>query len=243
MKWSGVWSGFPAHLPSCRIRRLSVYPKEKQLRERHLCPRPTADSARRINSYIARGQRRWINRGSKTGSAGSLLSWIQNWLSSRIAARASPAAAGTGCLLLDGKHAARLPNCRYQLERILRADGRTLVSRNDGPDDAAEDRSKWARTSTIRSPVQSRVVRWGSDGLGLAYVLSKAVDPNNGESLRENGADRKTLERFLETAERRRRGVTRRRAIASTEVCIYTLRTFATRNGPEIGHPLQSMSR
>jgi hypothetical protein len=42
------------------------------------------------------------------------------------------------------------------------------------------------------------VVRWGSDGLGLAFALSKAVDPNSGESMRENGADKKMLERFLE---------------------------------------------
>lgn len=46
--------------------------------------------------------------------------------------------------------------------------------------------------------VQSRVVRWGSDGLGLAFVPSRAVDPKNGEALRENGADKKTLDRFLE---------------------------------------------
>lgn len=42
--------------------------------------------------------------------------------------------------------------------------------------------------------VQSRVVRWGSDGLGLAFVLSTST---NGEALREHGADKKTLERFL----------------------------------------------
>jgi PilZ domain len=41
--------------------------------------------------------------------------------------------------------------------------------------------------------VQSRVVRWGSDGLGLAFVLSTGGEP----SVRENGADKKTLERFL----------------------------------------------
>ena len=46
--------------------------------------------------------------------------------------------------------------------------------------------------------VQSRVVRWGSDGLGFAYVLSKAVDPNNGEAMREAGSDKKSLERFLD---------------------------------------------
>ena len=72
-----------------------------------------------------------------------------------------------------------------------------MVSWNDGPDDAAKDGSLWKNLDDSIA-VQSRVVRWGSDGLGLAFVLSKAVDPNSGESLRENGADRKTLERFLE---------------------------------------------
>lgn len=46
--------------------------------------------------------------------------------------------------------------------------------------------------------IQSRVVRWGNDGLGLAFVPSRAVDPKSGEALRENGADKKTLDRFLE---------------------------------------------
>lgn len=42
--------------------------------------------------------------------------------------------------------------------------------------------------------VQSLIVRWVSDGMGLAFVVSRA-DLN--ESLRENGVDKKTLERFL----------------------------------------------
>jgi hypothetical protein len=42
--------------------------------------------------------------------------------------------------------------------------------------------------------VQSLIVRQVSDGMGLAFVVSRA-DPN--ESLRENGVDKKTLERFL----------------------------------------------
>jgi hypothetical protein len=42
--------------------------------------------------------------------------------------------------------------------------------------------------------VQSLIVRWVSDGMGLAFVVSRA-DLN--ESPRENGVDKKTLERFL----------------------------------------------
>jgi uncharacterized membrane protein (UPF0127 family) len=45
--------------------------------------------------------------------------------------------------------------------------------------------------------VQSRVIRWGSDGLGLAFVIARPADSHNSESLREHGADKKTLERFL----------------------------------------------
>lgn len=45
--------------------------------------------------------------------------------------------------------------------------------------------------------VQSRVVRWGSDGLGLAFVVSRSLDAANGDSARENGVDKKTLDRFL----------------------------------------------
>ncbi len=45
--------------------------------------------------------------------------------------------------------------------------------------------------------IQSRVVRWGVDGLGLAFVVSRSIDPASGDSMRENGVDKKTLERFL----------------------------------------------
>lgn len=40
--------------------------------------------------------------------------------------------------------------------------------------------------------VQSLVVRWGSDGLGLAFVLAPSAD---GQRMR--GSDKKTLEKFL----------------------------------------------
>jgi hypothetical protein len=44
--------------------------------------------------------------------------------------------------------------------------------------------------------VQSLVVRWGSDGLGLAFVLTRSLD-GDADLLRQHGADKKTLERFL----------------------------------------------
>jgi uncharacterized membrane protein (UPF0127 family) len=46
--------------------------------------------------------------------------------------------------------------------------------------------------------VQSRVIRWGTDGLGLSFMLAKAMDLGTQESWTGNAADKKTLERFLD---------------------------------------------
>jgi hypothetical protein len=45
--------------------------------------------------------------------------------------------------------------------------------------------------------VHSRAVRWGADGVGLQFVLSKAHNPPPGINLK-NGVDEKELERFLQ---------------------------------------------
>jgi len=45
-------------------------------------------------------------------------------------------------------------------------------------------------------PVRTKVVRWGADGVGLAFVLAKSPD-KGGEIRPENGADQKALEKFL----------------------------------------------
>lgn len=46
--------------------------------------------------------------------------------------------------------------------------------------------------------VQSRVVRWGSDGLGLSFVLLKSMDSERDGGSAGNSVDKKTLERFLD---------------------------------------------
>jgi hypothetical protein len=46
--------------------------------------------------------------------------------------------------------------------------------------------------------VHSRAVRWGSDGVGLQFVLSKAHNPPPGVTLKANGDNEKELERFLQ---------------------------------------------
>ncbi|MGA8044001.1 MAG: PilZ domain-containing protein [Terracidiphilus sp.] len=45
--------------------------------------------------------------------------------------------------------------------------------------------------------VQSRVIRWGTDGLGLSFVLSKSMDPDKDGNWYGNCVDKKSLERFL----------------------------------------------
>ena len=46
--------------------------------------------------------------------------------------------------------------------------------------------------------VQSKAVRWGEDGVGLEFVALDAGDPRRGQSVLAGGADRKTLDKFLE---------------------------------------------
>ena len=45
--------------------------------------------------------------------------------------------------------------------------------------------------------VQTRVARWGTDGVGLAFVPSNAVDLNTGEPLQDMGVGKKALHRFV----------------------------------------------
>jgi hypothetical protein len=59
------------------------------------------------------------------------------------------------------------------------------------------------RNEPIDSPdrsiaVQSRAVRWGEDGVGLQFVLPEGPDRKQGKNLLEDGADRRSLEKFLE---------------------------------------------
>jgi PilZ domain len=46
--------------------------------------------------------------------------------------------------------------------------------------------------------VQSKAVRWGTDGVGLEFILPEFTDRRRGQNLLNEGVDRKTLARFLE---------------------------------------------
>jgi hypothetical protein len=45
--------------------------------------------------------------------------------------------------------------------------------------------------------VQSKAVRWGADGVGLEFILSDSRNSGSGQSVLKDGADRKSLEKFL----------------------------------------------
>ena len=46
--------------------------------------------------------------------------------------------------------------------------------------------------------VLTKVIRWGSDGVGLSFVPSNTVDLNSGEPLPETGVGKKALHRFIQ---------------------------------------------
>jgi len=58
-----------------------------------------------------------------------------------------------------------------------------------------QKRDKAENSSERSIAVQAKAVRWGSDGVGLEFVVQ---DPRRGVSMLAEGADRKTLDKFLE---------------------------------------------
>jgi len=108
--------------------------------------------------------------------------------------------APTGCALLDGRRTGRAAHPGHQFDRILSAHRGPLVpgtvvkitlqSSTEGDGAASGDRSAIA--------VQSRVVRRGTDGVGLEFILPGALDRDSDFSQRNLVSDRKDLDRFLE---------------------------------------------
>jgi PilZ domain/Uncharacterized ACR, COG1430 len=175
-----------------------LYPKEKQHGNGASAPAPLPIRMETMQAKV-KGTETMENNGLKTGKRGSLLSWIQNWLSTASDRRRAPRQPLPG--LVAYYWTGSTPRA-YRVADISSSGFYVLTEERWFPGTMVlmtlqrTDRNGKNLEDSVA--VQSRVVRWGSDGLGLAYVLSKAVDPNSGESLRENGADKKTLERFLD---------------------------------------------
>jgi hypothetical protein len=68
---------------------------------------------------------------------------------------------------------------------------RTLVRMTLQKVDVAEDDME--RTIAI----ESMVVRWGSDGVGLTFLPPDGNESGGGQNRLANGADKKTLEKFI----------------------------------------------
>lgn len=47
-------------------------------------------------------------------------------------------------------------------------------------------------------PVQSKVVRWADDGVGLSFLHARSADSKRGDGQYDYGADKKSLENFIE---------------------------------------------
>ena len=126
---------------------------------------------------------------------GSLMSWLKNWLSAdrrkapRIPLPGLVAYYWTGSAP-RAYQIADISNTGFYLLTEERWYPGTMVlmtlQRTDSDGQNLED----------SIAVQSLVVRWGSDGLGLTFVLMPPGE-GDGQSHRLRGADRKTLERFL----------------------------------------------
>lgn len=131
----------------------------------------------------------------RTGKPSSLKTWLQNWLSSdRRRAQRQPLP-GLVAYYWTGSaprayQIADISNSGFYLLTEERWFPGTMVlmtlQRTDSSGKNLDD----------SIAVQSRVVRWGSDGLGLAFVVSR-VDANGKDAIRENGVGKKTLDRFL----------------------------------------------
>jgi uncharacterized membrane protein (UPF0127 family) len=145
----------------------------------------------------SRGSDTMIDYEPKSNKRNTFIKWLQNWLSTDRRRADRQALPGLVAYYWTGS----TPRA-YQIADISSSGFYVLTEERWFPGTMVlmtlQRTDRTGKNLDDSIAVQSRVVRWGSDGLGLAFVLSRAVDPNNGESLRENGADRKTLERFLE---------------------------------------------
>ena len=130
----------------------------------------------------------------RTGKPSSLKTWLQNWLSSDR--RRAPRQPLPGLVAYYWTGSA--PRA-YQIADISSSGFYLLTEERWFPGTMVlmtlQRTDSSGKNLDDSIAIQSRVVRWGSDGLGLAFVASR--ETNGREAIRENGVDKKTLERFL----------------------------------------------
>src|SRR5208283_4114474 len=148
-----------------------VASKEKQSDNGGSAPAPL--QMRANGKITSQGKEKMDNLGSKIGKRGSLLSWIQNWLSSDR--RRAPRQPMPG--LVAYYWTGSTPRA-YQIADISISGFYVLTEERWFPGTMVlmtlQRTDSAGKNLDDSIAVQSRVVRWGSDGLGLAFVLSKA---------------------------------------------------------------------
>ncbi|MGB6975584.1 MAG: PilZ domain-containing protein [Terracidiphilus sp.] len=133
----------------------------------------------------------------KTGGPNSLKTWLQNWLSSDRRRSQRQPLPGLVAYYWTGS----TPRA-YQISDISSSGFYVLTEERWFPGTLVlmtlQRTDSLGKNTDDAISVQTKVVRWGSDGLGLAFVLARSADPADLYGARDNGADRKSLERFLD---------------------------------------------
>jgi hypothetical protein len=143
---------------------------------------------------IIEGPDEMIDTEPKVRKSNVLRSWLQNWLSSdRRRAERKPLPGLVAYYWTGGSPKAyRIGDISSQGFYLLTPERwfpGTLVLMTLQRTDTA------GRNIEDSIAVQSKVVRWGDDGLGLAFVLAREMDETADQT--ESWADKKTLDQFL----------------------------------------------
>ncbi len=147
--------------------------------------------------FAFQGSDEMKNFEPKTGRPNSLKTWLQNWLSSDRRRSQRQPLPGLVAYYWTGS----TPRA-YQISDISSSGFYVLTEERWFPGTLVlmtlQRTDSLGRNVDDAISVQTKVVRWGSDGLGLAFVLARSSEAGDYYGARENGADRKTLERFLD---------------------------------------------
>lgn len=147
--------------------------------------------------FTLQGSDEMNNFEPKTGRPNSLKTWLQNWLSSDRRRSQRQPLPGLVAYYWTGS----TPRA-YQISDISSSGFYVLTEERWFPGTLVlmtlQRTDSLGKNVDDTISVQTKVVRWGSDGLGLAFVLARSADPSDLYATRDSGADRKTLERFLD---------------------------------------------
>ncbi len=180
----------------------SVFSREKQSDSLGLCPPTLQDRSTSVQPIpILQGPDEMNNSEPNDRRPGLLKSWFQNWLSSdRRRAKRQPLPGLVAYYWTGGTPKA------YRIGDISSAGFYLLTHERWFPGTiilmTLQRTDSAGRNVEDAIAVQSKVVRWGDDGVGLVFILPRGSDADGHEKRTESWADKRTLERFLERVNR-----------------------------------------